>query len=62
IVSVNSLGGQAGGVVGHLTLLPLADVLGIPAVWAVAAVVMLASAPLYLVADRNPPAASTLTR
>lgn len=55
IVSVNSLGGQAGGVVGHLTLLPLADVLGIPAVWAVAAVVMLASAPLYLVADRNPP-------
>lgn len=62
IVSVNSLGGQAGGILGHLALLPLADVVGIPAVWAVAAVVMLASAPLYLVADRSPPLGPVVTR
>lgn len=54
IVSVNSLGGQAAGSLGHLTLIPLADVVGIPTVWVLAGVILASSAPLYMVADRRP--------
>lgn len=48
VVSLNSLTGHAGGLIGSLTLPALAGTAGIPVAWGVAAAVFVVSAPLYL--------------
>lgn len=53
LLSVHSLCGQAGGFAGSVGVLALAGLAGIPVALAVCAAVLVASAPLYLVRDRE---------
>ncbi len=59
VLSLNSLTGQLGLIVGSLTLTNLADANGVPVAMVVGAVVLASAAPLYLIRSRTSDTATT---